>query len=351
MTDDQKKISSAKREDARKTVKALFHLLKNGITSRQIMTKKAFENAYKVSTAVGGSTNAVLHLLALAHEADVEMNVYDFNTWAKDIPLIGNFKPEGRYNMADLDAIGGVGLVVKHLLDKGLLHGDVMTVTGKTLAENYKDTPPIPEGQDVLLTVDKPLAAPMHHITILQGNLCPQGAVLKLCGKPLPKFAGPARVFDAEQPAYDAVVSGKIKAGDVLVIRYVGPKGGPGMPEMLSPGAALVGRGLGASVALVTDGRFSGASRGIMIGHIAPEAMEGGPIALIKEGETIEIDPEKNLLTAPALSLAEVVNRKKQWAQALSEKQEARKRNYGLGLLGKYAKNVSQASKGAVLSG
>jgi len=309
MKSDNKEVSPDKIEDVKQTVKALFGLLRMQTTSDKILTLKAFQNAIVVVMALGGSTNAVLHLMAIAHEANVPLELKHFNEVADKVPLIGNLKPEGKYVMADLDRVGGLPIVMKHLLKSGLLHGDCLTVTGKTIEENYKDSAEIPKDQDVLMTLDKPLAQAGHHITILHGNLCPEGAVLKLSGKLIPKFVGRARVFDAELPAYHAVVEGKIQKGDVLVIRYVGPKGGPGMPEMLSPGAALVGKGLGPDVPLVTDGRFSGASRGIMIGHIAPEAFDGGPLALLQDGDVIEIDSSKRSLNV-LLSDTELATRK-----------------------------------------
>jgi len=348
MTSDNKHIESRKMDDVRATVKALFGLLKAKTTSDKIFTLDAFKNGIAVGMALGGSTNMILHLMAIAHEAGVGLELKHFNEIADKIPLIGNLKPEGKYCMADLDAIGGLPLVMKHMLDAGLLHGDCLTVTGKSVKENYKDAKAIPSHQDVLFPLSKPLAPAGAHITVLHGNLCPEGAVLKLSGKDTPKFTGPARVFDAEEPAYNAVIEGKIEKGMVLVIRYVGPKGGPGMPEMLSPGAALVGKGLGPFVPLVTDGRFSGASRGFMVGHVAPEALDGGPIALVRNGDTIEIDPATRSLTL-LVSQEELEKRKADFPQD-KQRIDTRNAHYRKGWLGRYAKLVSSASKGAILS-
>jgi len=331
------------------TVKALFGLLKKQITSSQVLTLNAFLNGIAVVMALGGSTNAVLHLMAIAHEGGVPLELKHFNEVADKVPLIANLKPEGKYNMIDLDRVGGLPVVMKHLLKHGLLHGDCLTVSGKTIEENYKDAPEIPKDQDVLTSLDRPISAPGYHIIILHGNICPQGAVLKLSGKRVEKFVGRARVFETEISAYTAVVEGKIQKGDVLVIRYVGPKGGPGMPEMLSPGAALVGKGLGADVPLITDGRFSGASRGIMIGHVAPEALDGGPIALLQDNDVIEIDADSRTLTVQ-WSVTEMAARKRNWPAQKAVIEERNKKKYGKGWLGKYARLVNSASKGATLS-
>eukprot|EP00457_Paulinella_chromatophora_P003411 gb/GEZN01003418.1/.p1 GENE.gb/GEZN01003418.1/~~gb/GEZN01003418.1/.p1 ORF type:complete len:626 (-),score=101.26 gb/GEZN01003418.1/:265-2142(-) len=349
MTADNCEIDPVKQQDVRDSVRALFGLMRKKISARQIMTKKAFENAYVATLAVGGSTNAVLHLLALAHEVQIDFTMKDFQAIAKRVPLLGNFKPGGRYCMADLDHIGGLPVLMRHLLDEGLLHGDALTCTGKTLAENYANAPLLSPDQDVIFPVSKAIAPPLHHITVLSGNLCPEGAVIKMSGKIMPPFKGPARLFDDELSAYSAVTEGKIKKGEVLVIRYVGPKGGPGMPEMLSPGAALVGRGLGKDVALVTDGRFSGASQGIMVGHVTPEALVGGPLALLKEGDNVEVDPNNNTLTSPVLTAAEITKRRAHWDKEVKpKKEEERKAKYGHGVLGKYSRLVGCASQGAV---
>jgi dihydroxy-acid dehydratase len=264
-----------------------------GIRPRDIMTREAFENAITVTYALGGSTNAVLHLLALAHECDgVSLTMEDFDRIGSRVPLLANLSPHGKYHMSDLDVIGGVPVVMKELLAAGFLHGNCLTVTGKTVRENLEHVQSLGDlgEQDVVLPVEQPFSVAGNHITVLQGNLAQQSAVLKLSGKAVKHFVGVARVFDDEYAAFHAIMEGAVRKGDVLVIRYEGPKGAPGMPEMLSPGSALVGCGLGQDVALVTDGRFSGASHGIMVGHVTPEAAEGGVIALVENGDIIEID-------------------------------------------------------------
>lgn len=340
-TDGKNNISAKKIMDIKTSVETLFMLLEKGIRARDIMTKKAFENAITVVLALGGSTNAVLHLLSLAHEAEVKLTLEDFTRIGKKVPLIGNFKPFGDYVMEDLDTIGGVPMVMKILLDAGLLHGDCLTVTGQTVAENLKSAPKRPTNQTVIASIDKPLAKPDHHIIILYGNLAEEGAVMKLSGKEITFHEGPARVFNCEEEALDAILQGKIKKSDVIVIRYEGPKGGPGMREMLSPSSALMGAGLGKDVALITDGRFSGGTHGIMVGHIAPEAQTGGTIALLKEGDTITIDLTKRSIDVK-ISKQELEKRKKLW--------KAPKPQYTRGILAKYAKLVSSASKGAITS-
>jgi len=340
-TDEKNNISFKKLQDVKTSVETLFMLLEKGIRARDIMTKKAFENAITVVLALGGSTNAVLHLLALAHEAEVKLTLDDFTRIGKKVPLLGNFKPFGAYVMEDLDNIGGIPMVMKILLDKGLLHGDCLTVTGKTVAENLKDAPTYPKNQDIIYSLEKPLAKPEHHIIILHGNLAEEGAVLKLSGKEMQKHQGPARVFECEEQALDAILQGRIKKNDVFVIRYEGPKGGPGMREMLSPSAALMGAGLGKDVALITDGRFSGGTHGIMVGHISPEAQVGGTIAIIKEGDTITIDLIKKTINVE-LSSIEIKKRLAKWQPMKSQ--------YTRGTLAKYAKLVSSASKGAITS-
>lgn len=339
--DSENKVAEKKLREVEEAVKTLFTLMKTGQTSRDIMTRKAFENAVTVMYALGGSTNGVLHLLALAHESDVQFSIDDFNTVGGKVPLIGNLKPHGKYQMADLDKIGGLPIVLKELLCNGFLHGEQMTVNGKTVAENLKDVPGISElgAQDIISPVSSPLAPAGRHILILKGNLAPESAVLKLSGKDIAgPFRGPAAVFDGEEEAFQAIMNRKIKAGDVLVIRYEGPKGSPGMPEMLSPGGALVGAGLGKKVALVTDGRFSGASHGIMIGHVSPEAQVGGPIALIQNGDIIVIDPQSATLEVE-LSDEVLSERRKQWQPPPRKL---------VGLLHKYTKVVSSAHEGAV---
>jgi dihydroxy-acid dehydratase len=339
--DSENNIFSDKRQDCIDSVKALFNLMKRGIRARDIMTKKAFENAITVVMAIGGSTNAVLHLLSLAHEAEVKLSIDDFERIGKRTPLLGDFKPFGKYVMEDLYNVGGVPMVMKMLLNAGLLHGDCLTVTGKTVAENLQDIPDRPKNQDVIYSLEKPLAASGHHILILRGNLAPEGAVLKLSGKEMEFHKGPARVFECEEDALNAILEGKIEKGDVIVIRYEGPKGGPGMREMLSPSSALMGAGLGRDVALVTDGRFSGGTHGIMVGHISPEAQVGGPLAMVREGDLINIHLKTRTIDVE-LKEGEMEERRKAW--------KAPEPRYKRGVLAKYARLVSSASKGAVTS-
>src|SRR6185437_10278380 len=339
--DTSNKISSQKIQDCKDSVKALFNLLEKGIRARDIMTRKAFENAITVVMALGGSTNAVLHLLSLAHEAEVELNIDDFERIGASVPLIGDFKPFGKYVMNDLFKIGGIPLVMKHLYNHGLIHGGCLTVTGKTVAENLKDVPDLPTNQDVIYSVDKPLAPPSKHILILRGNLAPDGAVLKLSGKEMLQHSGPARVFDCEEDALNAILAGNIKKQDVIVVRFEGPKGGPGMREMLSPSAALMGAGLGKDVALITDGRFSGGTHGIMIGHISPAAYSGGPLAIIQENDIITVDIAKRTLDV-ALDDNEIKERLAKWVKP--------KPKYTRGVLAKYAQLVASASYGAYTS-
>jgi len=337
--DTSNNISAKKRLDCIESVNALFTCLERGIRARDIMTRPAFENAITVMMALGGSTNAVLHLLALAHEAQVALSIDDFNRVAARVPLIGDFKPFGKYVMEDLDNIGGVPMVMKTLLDAGLLHGDCLTVTGKTIAENLKYVGSRPANQDVIFALDDPYAPPLKHVIVMRGNLAPDGAVIKLSGKNVPEHRGPARVFNSEEEALDAVLANQINKGDVLVIRYEGPRGGPGMREMLSPSAALVGAGLGKDVALITDGRFSGGTHGIMIGHMSPEAAVGGPIALVNEGDIITIHPYEQTIN---LEVADDVlaQRRAAWVPPPLR--------YPTGVLAKYARCVTSASLGAV---
>jgi dihydroxy-acid dehydratase len=339
--DTENRLSADKRADATRSARALVELLKQGTSAREIMTRKAFENALTVAWALGGSTNAVLHLLALAKEADLELSLADISTITQKVPLLGNFKPFGRYLMNDLHELGGVPMVMKQLLDAGYLHGECLTVTGKTIAENLADVSVLPDGQDVVFSVTTPYAPAGTHIRILHGNLAEDGCVLKQSGKSLATLSGPARVFEKEEEALAAILAGSINPGDVVVIRYEGPKGGPGMREMLSPSAALMGAELGDSVALITDGRFSGGTHGIMIGHVAPEAQTGGTIAMVEEGDRIEIDLDKeelNLLVEPA----ELERRRSSWQAPVLK--------YPRGVLAKYARLVSSAAKGAVTS-
>jgi dihydroxy-acid dehydratase len=319
---------------------AVIKLLELGIRPRQIMTKEAFENAIAVVMALGGSTNAVLHLLAIAHEARVELALEDFNRVGARIPHIADTKPGGKYHMTDIDAIGGVPVVLKHLLDAGLLHGDCMTVTGKTMAENLAAlNPPQPDGK-----VIHPLSNPIHAdggIVILHGSLAPKGSVVKVAGltKEQLQFEGPARVFEGEDGAMDAILTGKLEPGSVVVIRYEGPKGGPGMREMLAVTGAMKGAGLGGSCALITDGRFSGGTHGFCIGHVAPESVDGGPIAFVRDGDRIRIDVPNRSLDL-LVDAAELESRKADWK--LPEPR------YTTGVLAKYARLVQGAELGAV---
>ncbi len=339
--DRENRISPEKRKDCIDSVTALVGLLDRRIRARDIATKEVFENAIAVMMALGGSTNGVLHLLALAHEAKVPLTLDDFHRIGQNVPLLGNFKPFGKYVMADLDGIGGLPMVMKTLFSAGLLHGGCLTVTGKTVAENLADEPQVPDGQDIFFPPERPYAPPGRHVTVIRGNLAPEGAVLKLSGKELDHHTGPARVFEREEDALDAILSGNIRKGDVIVIRYEGPKGGPGMREMLSPSAALMGAGLGKDVALITDGRFSGGTHGIMVGHIAPEAQAGGPIAIVRDGDRIIINPKDRSISLEA-SEAEIAVRLSRW--------NAPEPKYRRGVMGKYAKLVGSASHGAVTS-
>jgi dihydroxy-acid dehydratase len=318
----------------------VVELLRLGITPRQIMTRKAFENAMAVANALGGSTNAVLHLLAIAREAEVPLTLADFNRVGDRVPHLADVKPFGRFVMTDIDRIGGVPVVMKALLDAGLMHGDALTVTGKTLAENLEGiAPPDPDGEII-----RAMGAPIHRtggITILHGSLAPEGAVVKSAGFDADVFEGTARVFDGERKAMDEVENGTIKPGDVVVIRYEGPKGGPGMREMLAITAAIKGAGLGKDVLLVTDGRFSGGTTGLCIGHVAPEAVDGGPIAFVRDGDPIRVD-----IAGKSMDLlvdeAELAARREGWAP-LRHKHER-------GVLAKYSKLVQSAAVGAVTS-
>ncbi|MFM2214984.1 MAG: hypothetical protein RJA88_353 [Actinomycetota bacterium] len=317
---------------------AVVNLIAKGITTRDILTKKAFENAITILMALGGSTNAVLHLLAIAHEAEVDLTLEDFHRIGSKVPLLGDLKPFGKYVMTDVDRVGGIPVVLRILLDAGYLHGDTLTVTGKTMAENLADiNPPLADGS-VIFPVDKPMSTDIG-ITILGGTLATEGAVCKTAGIGIDTFEGPARVFEREQAAMEALENGTIQAGDVVVIRYEGPKGGPGMREMLMITGAIKGAGLGKTTLLLTDGRFSGGSTGLCVGHVAPEAVDGGPIAFIKDGDRVRIDiPNRtlDLLVDPA----ELEARKVGW-KPLPHK-------YSRGVLHKYSKLVGSASKGAV---
>jgi dihydroxy-acid dehydratase len=338
--DRENKLSLDKIKDCNASVDALFTCLERGITSRDICTKAAFENGIAVCMALGGSTNAVLHMLALAHEAEVDLTIDDFNRIGDKVPLLGDFKPFGKYVMADLEKIGGIPMVMKYMLAQGLINGDCLTVTGKTIAENLADLPDtLPAGQDVILPVEKPYAPAGNHVVVMRGNLAPEGSVIKLSGKEIEIHRGPARVFNSEEEALDAILAGNIIANDVVVIRYEGPRGGPGMREMLSPSSAIMGAGLGKSVALITDGRFSGGSHGIMVGHIAPEAAMGGPIGLLEEGDIVILEPGKRLLSVD-VSDDELARRRERWSPVDKGRQR--------GTLKKYMQTVSSASFGAV---
>ena len=323
---------------ARRSGEAVVNLLRQGITARQIMTREAFENAITVLMAFGGSTNAVLHLLAMAHEADVSLEMEDFHRIGAKVPLLADLKPFGRYVMSDVDRVGGVPVVMKALLDAGLLNGDCLTVTGKTVAENLADiAPPDPDGQ--ILKATSEALAPSGGITILSGSLCPEGAVVKNAGVPVDVFEGPARVFERERAAMDALEDGTLQAGDVVVIRYEGPKGGPGMREMLMITGAIKGAGLGKDVLLITDGRFSGGTTGLCVGQVAPEAGDGGPIALVRDGDQIRLNiPERTLDLL--VDADELQRRRGDW--------EPLPPRYTRGVLHKYTRLVGSASRGAV---
>ena len=334
----QAAVSSHKVQDCREAGAAVLNLLKKGIRPLDIMTKKAFENAITVVIALGGSTNAVLHLLAIAHTAGVKLNLEDFTRIGKRVPVLADLKPSGKYLMSQLVEIGGIVPLMKDLLAAGLLHGDCMTVTGKTLAQNLAAFKPYPKGQEIIRTISNPIKKESH-LVVLKGNLAPGGAVAKISGKEGLLFSGKARVFESEEKALQAILGGIIKKGDVIVIRYEGPKGGPGMREMLSPTSAVMGRGLGKDVALITDGRFSGGTHGFVVGHITPEAHLGGPLALVKNGDAIVIDAQKRPLSL-GVSAAELAKRKKAWKQPSPR--------YRRGVLAKYASHVTDASHGAV---
>jgi dihydroxy-acid dehydratase len=331
---DQEKVDSAA-ESAR----VLIEAIRNDLKPRDIITKKSIENAVSVIMAVGGSTNAVLHFLAIASAAEVDWTIDDFERVRRRVPVIADMKPSGKYLATDLHQAGGIPQIMKILLDGGLLHGDCMTITGKTIAETLKDVPSVPRAdQDVIKTLANPIYA-QGHLAILKGNISPEGCVAKITGLKNPSITGPARVFDSEDDAMTAIMANKIVAGDVMVIRYEGPKGGPGMREMLAPTSALVGQGLGESVGLITDGRFSGGTWGMVVGHVAPEAYVGGTIALIQEGDSITIDAHTQLIQLN-VSDEEIAKRRAAWKQP--------KPRYTRGVLAKYARLASSASKGAV---
>jgi dihydroxy-acid dehydratase len=325
---------------ANESAKVLIEAIKKDLKPRDIVTKKAIENAVAVIMATGGSTNAVLHFLAIAHTAEVDWTIDDFERMRRKIPVICDLKPSGKYLAVDLHKAGGIPQVMKVLLKAGLLHGDCMTITGKTVAENLGNVPDTPRAdQDVIRPIDRPMYA-QGHLAILKGNISPEGCVAKITGLKNPVITGPARVFDDEQSALKAVLDGKIKAGDVMVLRYLGPKGGPGMPEMLAPTSALIGAGLGESVGLITDGRFSGGTWGMVVGHVAPEAAVGGTIALIHEGDSVTIDAHQLLLQLNVPD-ADIAQRRAAWQPPTPR--------YTRGVQAKFAHNASSASKGAVL--
>jgi dihydroxy-acid dehydratase len=331
-------ISPEKKADCRRAGEAALALLKAGIRPRDIMTRKAFENAITVVIALGGSTNAVLHLLAMAHTARVRLSIDDFTRIGRKVPVLADLRPSGKYAMAHLSRVGGLPPLMKMLLDAGLLHGDCLTVTGRTVAENLRDVAPYPAGQDVVRPLSNPLK-PDSHLRILYGNLAPGGAVAKISGKEGLAFSGKAIVFESEEAALRAILAGRVKAGHVIVIRNEGPVGGPGMREMLAPTSAVVGRGLGKVVALITDGRFSGGSHGFVVGHITPEAAVGGPLAVVRNGDPITIDAVRDEISL-ALPAAEIKRRLRGWKR----RRPAETR----GALAKFARLVTSASEGAV---
>ena len=331
-------VDAGKLEECLQAGHAIRYLLEKDIKPRDIMTREAFENALVMVMALGGSTNAVLHLIAMARSVDVPLTIDDFQRASDRVPLLADLKPSGKYVMEDLHNVGGTPAVMKYLLEQGFINGDCVTVSGKTVAENLEELPGLSEGQDVFMPLDKPIKQTAH-IQILKGNLAPGGSVAKITGKEGLKFSGPARVYDCEEDMLAGLEQGEIRKGDVVVIRYEGPKGGPGMPEMLTPTSAIMGAGLGKDVALITDGRFSGGSHGFIIGHVVPEAQEGGPIGLIRDGDLISIDAETNRLDVD-VSDGEMADRRAEWR--MLPYKAAR------GTLYKYIKNVKDASEGCV---
>ncbi|MDR5901892.1 dihydroxy-acid dehydratase [Halomonas icarae] len=334
----QNAVSNDKREDCEAAGAAVLELLERDLKPSDIMTRQAFENAISVVIALGGSTNAVLHLTAMARTIGVELSLADFTEIGKRVPVVADLRPSGHYMMSELVAIGGIQPLMKMLLDAGLLHGDCLTVTGRTLAENLADVTPYPQDQQIIAALDAPIKAESH-LRILHGNLAPEGAVAKITGKEGTRFAGTARVFNSEEEAQKGINDGSVVAGDVVVIRYEGPRGGPGMREMLTPTSAIMGRGLGSEVALITDGRFSGGSHGFVVGHVTPEAFDGGPLALVEDGDRITIDAEADTIDV-ALTVEELERRRAAWQQPAPR--------YTRGVLAKYARLVSSASTGAL---
>ena len=331
-------LSEAKKTESIKAGEALRLLIEKDIKPSDIITKKSLENAVRLVTILGGSTNAVLHFLAIARAASIDFTLSDFQRISDNTPFLADLKPSGKYLMEDVHEVGGIPAVLKYLLKEGLIHGDCLTVTGKTIAENLSDIPELKEAQEVIKPIDKPIKR-SGHLRMLYGNLASEGSVAKITGKEGLKFSGKAKVFEGEYAANDGIREGLVKKGDVVVIRYEGPKGGPGMPEMLKPTAAIMGAGLGKDVALITDGRFSGGTHGFVVGHITPEAQDGGVIALVKDGDLITIDAESNSIQLE-ISDEELKERKKQWS--------APKLKFNRGVLYKYAKTVSSASNGCV---
>jgi len=334
----QDAISADKESDCFRAGQQVLELLRQDIKPSDIMTKKAFENAIRVVIALAGSTNAVLHLIAMAHSIGVDLSLDDFVRLGAETPVLADLRPSGKYMMSELVAIGGIQPLMKRMLAAGMLHGDTLTVTGKTLAENLASVPDYPAGQDVIRDFGNPIKKDSH-LVILGGNLAPTGAVAKITGKEGLRFAGKARVYHGEEAALQGILDGEVQKGEVIVIRYEGPKGGPGMREMLSPTSAVMGKGLGKDVALITDGRFSGGSHGFVVGHITPEAFEGGPLALLENGDDIVIDAETRAINV-SLTDAELAERKSRWVRPEPK--------YTRGALAKYAKTVASASEGAV---
>jgi len=334
----QNAISQAKMDDCRRAGACVLAMLKSGLRPLDILTKKAFENAITVVIALGGSTNAVLHLLAIAHAAKVKLTIDDFSRIGKHVPVLADLKPSGKHLMSEVVAIGGIRPLMKTLLDKGLLHGDALTVTGETMAQTLAGTKPYPASQTIIQPFDKPIKKDSHFV-ILRGNLASEGAVAKLTGKEGLRFSGKAIVFESEEKALKAILNDTVKKGHVIVIRSEGPKGGPGMREMLSPTSAIMGKGLGKDVALITDGRFSGGSHGFVVGHITPEAYVGGTLALVKNGDPITIDAEKRQINLD-IPATEIAKRRKAWKKPAPR--------YTRGVLAKYAAHVTSASFGAV---
>ena len=334
----QDAISQEKVEDCLNAGEAIMFLLAHDIKPSDIMTRAAFENAIKVTIALGGSTNAVLHLLAMAHTIGVDLELDDFTRLGKHVPMLADLKPSGRYLMSELIKIGGIQPLMKTMLDAGMLDGDCMTVTGKTLTENLENVAPYPEGQDIIRPLDNPIKKDSH-LRILRGNLAPEGSVAKITGKEGLSFSGNARVFESEEDCLKGILDGTVVKGDVLVIRYEGPRGAPGMREMLSPTSAIMGKGLGEEIALITDGRFSGGSHGFVVGHVTPEAVEGGPIAIVQTGDRISIDAEANIITLE-ISDEEITARLAKWKRPAPR--------YTRGVLAKFAATAASASEGAV---